>query len=245
MQAASLGTVLKAALIAGILAGLVVSAFHYVATEPVFDQVIALEEQMSHAAGQSDAAEPMVSREEQRGGLFVGFAIYGIAWGLLFTLIFQVVQRWLPPAELRGKGWFLAGALYWAVALLPFLKYPANPPGVGDPETVGYRQGLYVSFLMLSAAATILAVVVSRSWNSNAPWGRTNLLAGLGFLAVAAAVLYFGMPDSTDPVQMPANLVFRFRTLSLAGLTLFWAVYGVAFGRLIRNAGHAPAAART
>ncbi|MBI4498182.1 MAG: CbtA family protein [Chloroflexi bacterium] len=242
MTSAGLTKVLKAALLAGIGAGLVVAAFHMVVTEPVIDQAIAVEGQM---AGEHHDEAPIVSREAQRGGLVLGFAVYGIAWGLLFTLVYQIVQRWLPPAGAPGKGWFLALALYWAVGLFPFLKYPANPPGVGDPETIAYRQGLYLGFLVLSTLATLFAIVMGRSWSGKTTPGRGNWLAGLGFFVVAMAVLYVGMPVTTDPVEQPADLMLRFRILSVTGLTLFWLLFGLGFARLVRPAAGAPMSART
>ena len=47
------------------------------------------------------------------------------------------------------SGAILAGA----VTVAPWLKYPPNPPAVGDPDTVGERERLYVLMIVLAALA--------------------------------------------------------------------------------------------
>jgi len=42
----------------------------------------------------------------------------------------------------------LALAAFITIALVPMLKYPANPPAVGNPDTIGPRTGLYLSMLV-------------------------------------------------------------------------------------------------
>jgi predicted cobalt transporter CbtA len=128
-----LGTILKAAIIAGLLAGLTVAVFHLVVTEPIIDQAIALEEQRADAGHAHE--EPIVSRRAQRGGLILGYLLYGLTWALLFAVVFQVTQRWLPANSGVAQGALLAFLAYWSVCLLPFLKYPANPPAIGRRST--------------------------------------------------------------------------------------------------------------
>jgi len=49
-----------------------------------------------------------------------------------------------------------------AIALVPDLKYPANPPSVGNPETIGIRTELFFVMLVISVAALVLAVALAR-----------------------------------------------------------------------------------
>ena len=55
----------------------------------------------------------------------------------------------------------MAAALV-CIAVVPFFKYPANPPGVGDPDTVGRRTVLYLALIAVALAADGLAVAVRR-----------------------------------------------------------------------------------
>ena len=209
-----LSTVLRAAVMAGLAAGLTVAVFHLVATEPVIDQAVALEEQLSGSGG--DHEEPVVSRRAQRVGLVIGFLLYGLTWALPFGVIYQLGQRWLPSLTRLKQALLLALLGYWSVGLLPFLKYPANPPGVGDPETIGYRQALYLGRL-----------------TSTPSW---PLLLTVALLGVVSATIYVVMPSSPDEVRMPTDLLVTFRALSAIGLTLFWAVLGFLFGKLLSKA---------
>lgn len=228
----TLGSALKRALLAGLAAAIVVSVFHLIVTEPVIDRAIGLEEQMNPTHADE---EPIVSREAQKAGLVLGLVLYGAIWALLFGVVYHLTQGWLPASTAWGRGLLLAVMGYLSVALLPFLKYPANPPGVGDPETITYRQSLYVGLLVLSVAEVWLAAAVARYAQKR---GVQNLIAwsaALGFVVVFAAIVYALLPANPDPVAMPEDVLTAFRGLSLAGLTLFWAVLGIAFAALSRR----------
>ncbi len=237
----SLGAVLKAAVLAGLIAGLAAAAFHSLLIEPVIDRAIELEERRSQAEGK-EAKAPVVDRPLQRVGLVVGFLLYGAVWGALFGTLFHVTRVWQPAAWTGATRGLLCAALAgWSVAVFPFLKYPANPPGVGDPGTIGYRQGLYFGFIGLSVVGTTLAVGVQRllSHPSALPSrGRLRWAPALALYAVYSAAAYTAMPANPDPVRMPAQLVWTFRAISLAGLALFWVVLGGAFGWLCLERAH-------
>ena len=125
--------VLRAAVIAGVIAGGAAAGFHWFLTEPAVDRAIEIEQQSEKAEGKP-VEEPVVSRGTQRLGLILGFLLYGLAWGLLSGICFYLVRSWLPPWSERTPAIFLVVLLGWSVAIFPFLKYPANPPGVGDPD---------------------------------------------------------------------------------------------------------------
>ncbi len=225
----SLGSVLLAALIAGLLAGLASGIFHLLATEPVIQRAIDIEETLSRAAGEAAGPE-VVSRPVQRIGLIIGFLVYGAAWGLIFGLVYWLLLRLISAQRLPWDVLVLALAGYWTLGIFPHLKYPANPPGVGDPETIGYRQGLYLGFLALSLLGTLLATLVYRGLGGS---GQRRFavrvpLVTLIYLVYAAAIWVL-LPDNPDPVRMPMDLVARFRWFSLAGITVFWSALGVTF----------------
>ena len=215
--------VLGAAVLAGLIAGAVTSAFHFVLAEPVIERAIEQEKETTMAHG-AHAEAPIVSRAVQRRGLVVGLLIYGAVWGALFGVAYLFLesrrQLWNP----RVRGWLLAVVLGWAVAWFPFLKYPANPPGVGESATVAYRQLLYVGFIVLSAAGAAAAFLLQ---------GRRARVVLLLYAAYAVA-LYLAMPANPDPVRMPGDLVWKFRAISLVGLVVFWLALGTSFQWLAR-----------
>lgn len=225
MESTSLGAVLKAAVLAGLLAGAIAVAFHLFLTEPVIDRAIEIEEQLNKAQG-APAKEPVVSRQTQKVGLILGFLLYGAAWGLLFGVLFYLTRSWLPDWTALKRGLVLAALLGWSVAVFPFLKYPANPPGVGDPETIGYRQALYLGFIALSTIGTLLIFRLQHSISHRKLSGWPIVLT---LYAIYLAVVYLVMPSNPDLVWMPAQVVWRFRALSLVGLILFCGVLGASF----------------
>lgn len=233
------GTILKAAVIAGVLAGLLVAGFHFAFTEYVIDQAIAIEESKSPAG--TPAEEPVVSRPVQRAGLFVGYLIYGLSWSLLFAVAFYLLQKRLPATTAPRRGLLLAFAAYWAVALLPFLKYPANPPGVGEPETIAYRQAMYLAILMLGILSAAVALSLGRWLAGTGRPAWASWATGIAIATASGALLFAGMPNSPDTVQMPPWIVSSFRTLSLVGATLFWIILGAGFALLINRANRDPA----
>jgi hypothetical protein len=238
MNFLSLGTTLKAALLAAVVAALIVAAFHSLATEPVIDHAIMLEEQASQHA---DAEEPVVSRDTQRFGLVVGMVLYGLTWALIFACAYQLCQRWLPASTPAARGGLLALGAYLAIALFPFVKYPANPPGVGEPESIVLRQALYLLAIVLGVSGVAIALGLARSTRFGD--GPMRWIASFGFLIAFGAIVYFLLPGNPDAVRMPEDLVGTFRILSLAGLTLFWALFGAGFAWIVRDAGRPTAAA--
>jgi hypothetical protein len=136
----SLGAVLKAAVVAGLLAGAITAGMHSLILEPLIERAIELEEHAGQAHGRP-SEEPVVDRPTQRWGMVLGFLVYGATWGMLFGVLAYFGQTLRPSMWTTARyGFFLALLVGWSVALLPFLKYPANPPGVGSAESIGYRQ---------------------------------------------------------------------------------------------------------
>jgi hypothetical protein len=241
----TLGSILKASVVAGLIAGAIIAGFHTLLLEPVIERAIALEEQHSQAQGEVHA-EPVVDRPTQRWGLVLGFIVYGAIWGLLLGVLLYLSQGWRPATwTLVRYGVVVAVLLGWSVAWFPFLKYPANPPGVGEPDTVGYRQALYLGFIGLSVVGTALALglfrLLNRPTRASAP-GRVRGLWVIAAYAIYAAAIYAVFPANPDPVEMPADLVWTFRLISFLGLLLFWMSLAGVFGWLARDPSPALAA---
>jgi len=161
---------------------------------------------------------PLIDRPTQRWGLVLGFVIYGALWGLLFGLVAYGIQTLRPAAWTTARfGFSLALLLGWSVAMLPFLKYPANPPGVGEAATIAYRQGLYFGFLGLSAVGTMAAVGLHHWLKRSAQLastGRTHAATAVGVYVIYVTVVYLAMPANPDPVEMPPELVWPFRAIA-------------------------------
>jgi len=147
-------------MLAGLLAGVVGFAFAWLVGESSVDSAIAFESYVEYTVHHEEPEEEMVSRPLQSSaGLGTGTLIYGVALGGIFALVFTAAygRLWAFPA--RGTAALLGCLSFVAVYLAPFLKYPANPPSVGDPDTISLRTGMYLVMVLGSVVAMIFATV--------------------------------------------------------------------------------------
>ena|SRR5215207_8227114 len=240
-------SLVRRGLVVGVFAGLLAGLFAFVFGEPRVQDAIDIENAAAAHASVSPMPVPahvsdwVVSRSEQRGGLFLATALYGVAAGGLFAIAFAV---------LRGRGamrddWQLstrlAAAIFVAIVLVPFVKYPANPPAVGDPATIGDRTTYYVILLVGSALAMLAAARVVWSVRDDAPpWQRPLLGAGT-FIGVAGG-LALALPGVEEiPDDFPAWLIWQFRLSSLGTQAVLWAALGIGFGIASHRAARRPA----
>jgi Probable cobalt transporter subunit (CbtA) len=135
----------------------------------------------------------------------------------------------------------LALAVFVAVILVPALKYPANPPSVGDPETIGYRTALFFTMVAISVAALVLAVMLGRRLAGSMNAWNAGLLAGTVFLAIVAVAQYL-LPEIDEiPEHFSAAVLWRFRLASLGLQVVLWATLGLLFGAVTaRSVGWRP-----
>ena len=100
----------------------------------------------------------LVSRAVQGGiGLFTGAMTYNIAFGGLFALAFAICYGRMGDFSPRVTAAVLAISGFIAVYAVPILKYPANPPSIGNPDTIGMRTAIYFGMILLSLASMIVA----------------------------------------------------------------------------------------
>lgn len=239
-------TYLVSGLLAGLLAGLAAFVVAFTTGEPTVDDAIALEEAAAAAephahdgteeAGHSHGEEATISRGQQAGpGLATATVAIGVALGGLVALAAAAamgrVGRLSPPATTA----LVAGVGFVAVALVPFLKYPAVPPAVGSGDTIGARTGLYFGFLLVSVvAAGVALAMASRFARSSTPYAATSLgvVLYVAVVAVAAAL----MPGVDELGTFPAGLLWEFRLSSLLTLATLWAVLGFALTGFVGRA---------
>lgn len=226
-------TRLRRGLLAGLVAGLLAGLFGFALGEPVLERAVELEER-THDGEHADDA--VFSRGEQKAGLFLATTLYGTAVGSVFGLVSTYFRG---RVSLRGE-WThslaLAGAIFAGFVLLPFLKYPPNPPGVGaDPETLTARTVAFLAMAALSLLSTFFAWRLARELEGFATPVR-HLLIGM-FLLFSWGLLLALMPGFGGSGDAPAELVWSFRLSSLGMQAVLWTGLGCAFGLLGERAG--------
>lgn len=217
--------------LSGAAAGLITSVAAYFFLEPTLSAAIALE-------GPADGSAPISRETQQLLGMPLGFVFAGLALGLLFALAYRVLPS-AAPAWQRSLG--LAAGGFAALALIPQLRYPANPPGVGDPETIagrtsGYLLAVVLGVLVVSASYAIVRALAARGMSPAARQSAVTVGA-----VVAVAVGYALLPDNADPVSAPASLVWDFRIRSLGLLVMLYAALGAVFAALTAREQRVPA----
>jgi predicted cobalt transporter CbtA len=213
-------------LLAGLVAGLAAGVFAFFVGEPYIASAIAIEEAAAHAAGAThEHAEELVSRGGQRFGLFLAAALYGVALGGLFGLAFAALRGRIGSRSDSVLAAGLSGAAFVAVVVVPFLKYPANPPAVGNPDTIGQRTTLYLVAVAIGLLAVAASALAHRKFTGPAAWPA----AGAAFVLPVAAA-WMTLP-TMDEVQagFPATLLWNFRVASFGTQAVFWFALGAAY----------------
>ncbi|MEO8883618.1 MAG: CbtA family protein [Devosia sp.] len=219
-------------MLCGIVGGLLMFLFAKFFGEPSVDAAIGIEEQIAKAAG--DAPEPvLVSRALQAGwGLLTGAIPYSIAVGGLFSLVFAFCWGRMGRLGARASSALIAGASLVTIYLVPNLKYPANPPSVGNPETIGYRTYLYFGMIIISIAAMVAAINLGKSLVGRFDKWHSTIIAGAVYLAVIS-IAFAVMPNIDEvPKQFPATLLWQFRLSALGMQLILWTTLGLLFGEL-------------
>lgn len=244
-----MGNLLLRGMIAGLIASLLAFGFARIVGEPQVDRAIAFEEansegghshsaapeaqaEHSHAAA---AEEPeLVSREMQASvGLLTGVAVYGTALGGLFALAYAFISGRLLHMPPRSTALVLAAIGFLVLYFVPYLKYPANPPAVGQGETIGYRTQLYFGMLVFSLMALAIAVSFGRqAFEKLGGWNASIL--GVGVYLVLVAIAAYALPAINEvPEKFPADLLWNFRIAALGTQAILWTAIGLLFGWLV------------
>jgi predicted cobalt transporter CbtA len=136
----------------------------------------------------------------------------------------------------RATSALLAGAGFIALYVVPNLKYPANPPSVGDPETIGLRTALYFAMMALSLAAMIgTGMLRHRLVARHGAWNAA-LIAGATYLAIVIGVALLLPSINEVPDQFPAVVLWKFRIASMGAQFIMWTTIGLLFGSLTQRA---------
>jgi hypothetical protein len=227
------GKLLLRGMLAGILAAVLAFGFARVFGEPQVDSAIAFESQHHHDHEGADDEPEIVSRSTQAGlGLLTGLVAYGAAIGGILALVFAAAngRLGLGPIETALA---VAALGFVAIVLVPALKYPANPPSIGDPATIGIRTASFFTMLLASLVAIVAATMAGRSVAGRCGRWR-GVLVGLALFIVATGVAAAFLPSFDEvPEGFSASLLWRFRLSSLGLHAVLWTVLAGGFAWLV------------
>lgn len=198
-----------------------------IVVEPYIDQAIEIEVQNTVTEGETvDRQDLTQYRLWQMVGAIIAGTILGTALGALFGIVFAYSRGSLPSSSNRKKGIILAGVMFFVLFLIPTLKYPANPPAVGDPETIYLRQGLYIGILAISGFSSLGLALIYRNLGQI----QSKKVIVPSFYIVIIAIAFAVLPPNPDEVTVPSNLLMYFRIITLITMGIFWGILGISLG---------------
>lgn len=197
--------------LAGLIAGVLGFVFAFIYAEPVIDKAIDYESgrddvlnALHQAAGlptEPDGPEIFSRTFQSTIGIATGLIGVSIAFGLLVAVAFLILHGRVNVRP-RVLVWSIAAFGFLAIFLLPFAKYPANPPAIGHTFTIEARGALYLAMVAMSAILLGGAVFFARYLAKRVGWMRAVVISGLAFLVV------FGIVCALMPMlgDLPANV---------------------------------------
>jgi hypothetical protein len=251
--------------LAGAAGGLLAFIFARIFAEPQIQRAIdyesgrdAAQAAVDRAAGLpvGTAGPDIVSRTVQADvGIGVALIFFGMAMGALFAVAYCVCLGRVGRLRPRPLAMLVAAGGFLGLYLVPFLKYPANPPAIGHAETIRDRTGLYLLMVACSVVFLALSVWLGRQLRTRLGNWNASLLAGAVFVVAIGTVMValpplgrlaadhvLGNHATETPLPLtdagghivypgfPADVLFSFRLYSVAAQLLLWTAIGLIFG---------------
>lgn len=231
-----LRTLLICGMIAGVCAGVLGFGFARVAGEGSVDAAIHVEETKAKAAGEPEETAVVERSTQKSVGLLTATVVYGVALGGIFALVFAGIYGRIADAPPSRTAVWLAGLAFLVVFLIPFLKYPANPPATGDPETIQKRTLLYLTMVVASLLSAVAAVRVRALVRRTEAWRQYGTLAAVACYAVIVGVAMLLLPGVNEvPNDFPATSLYTFRTATVGLQLVVWTTIGLVFAALAQR----------
>jgi Probable cobalt transporter subunit (CbtA) len=184
--------------LAGVIAGVLGFIFARIFAEPVINQAINYESgrdswlaQLNKAAGRPVVADgpEIFSRTIQSSvGIATGIIAFSAAMGALVAVAYLCLHGRFKVRP-RNLVWMIAAFGFFGVYLLPFVKYPANPPAIGHPFTIATRAQLYLTMVGGSLILLGLAVFLARRLMPRFGMVGAAVMAAIAFLVVYGVLI--------------------------------------------------------
>lgn len=219
-------------MLVGFAAGLLAFGFAWLLGEPQVNVAIAFEAHMHRMAGEAPEPELVSRAIQSTAGLLTGIVVYGSALGGIFALVFAYAYGRIGRLSPRATAALLAAAGFVVLIVVPQIKYPANPPAIGEPATIGLRTALYFSMIAVSVISAVAAASTGRHLARRLGVWNGAVAAGAAYVAVIQAAMLVLPPVNEVPAGFPATTLWDFRLASLGVEAVLWTTLGLAFGAL-------------
>jgi|SRR4051794_30723988 hypothetical protein len=237
-------------LLAGAIGGLLAFVFARVFAEPQIQRAIDYEDGRDHAQEALNSAVGITPHEhgetfsravQGNVGVGVGMILFGVAMGALFAVAYAICLGRIGRLRPRSLAVLVAGGGFLGIYLVPFVKYPADPPAIGDDDTIRQRSGYYLLMVVASILFLVLTVWLGKRLQARfGTWNATLIAAGAFLVATAIVMLVLPrvaetpepLTDATGRIMFPgfpADVLFHFRFFSVGAQLVLWATIGLVF----------------
>jgi hypothetical protein len=190
-------------LAAGAAGGLAAALFIRIVTETQIGFALQFEDATGIGGPAGEPAE--FSRNTQFFGGMLAAVIYGAVLGVVLAVAVAALHHRIAAHNEFTRVSKVALALFVAVVVIPGLKYPPNPPTVGDPDSIGERTRLFLSLMGASvvfvfAAWFLWEYLTQRNWD-----GAPRFMAVGGAFGLVVTLAFVLWPASPDAINPPDN----------------------------------------
>ncbi|MCS6767881.1 MAG: CbtA family protein [Candidatus Nitrosocaldus sp.] len=213
--------IIAVALLAGVVGGALYGLMNLALVTPYIDRAVEIE------ASRLGESVDIAFRVWQKQGAILAGLIAGVAYSSLFSIVYAYMASRSSSSSTTTRttissGIILALIIWVVLYLMPALKYPANPPAVGDPETIYYRQGIYIAYMLISGIAA-LALALLRMRLVGVLSRNIAMIAAYAVIMLGAYML---MPPNPDAIDMAEDILTGFRVTSAATSLALWLMIG-------------------
>lgn len=257
--------------LAGAFAGLLAFVFARIFAEPWSAKAVdyesgreAAQAVLDRAAGilaEPTGPDPFSRTIQANIGIGVGMVAFGAAVGAAFSVTYAICLGRVGNLRPRSLALLVGLVGFLAVFLVPFLKYPSNPPAIGREDTIQQRGALYLTMTLLSVLLAIAAVWFGQQLKARLGSWNATIVAALAFAAAITIVMLvlpdvgelasnrraFGKQPTETPLPLkdshgtivfpgfPADVLAMFRLYSVAAQMLLWGALSVGFAPLAEH----------
>jgi hypothetical protein len=188
-------------LAAGAAGGFVAALFVRFVTETQIGFALQFEEATGLGLPPGEAAE--FSRGTQHWGGMAATLIFGTVMGLVLGVAVAALHHRLRGRSEFDRGLKVAVGAFVAVSLIPGLKYPPNPPTVGNPDSIESRTTQYLLLMAAAIAIVFIAWWIWERLSERGLDGARRFGLGVGAFVVMTTIVFVAWPASPDAINPP------------------------------------------
>jgi hypothetical protein len=226
MEHLQTGRAFGLSILAGLITGGILAGINMALVQPYTTALADLELENLLAEGEFDEEEFDAQLQSIYFSQLYGSIIIGLAAGALVGGAFVVGKIRTSPFK---AALLIAGIVWFALYVIPAVKYPPSPEAMFDPEAAGTYQMLLAGYTAVSGLSALgIALGFRKIKRKEKAFGAAAL-----YLAVIAGA-FFAFPDyqSENDAFLPQPVLNAWRSAISLSMTAFWFALGIICGLL-------------